>query len=83
MATSGDSRPLWQSVPRRGLSRHYTSDGFPKREYPTQELATREAQRLAGKHGRRMNAYFCQLCGQWHIGRQNGGGQQASGMGAR
>ena len=48
---------------------------LPKKQYPTEDMATRVANRLNYDHrdeGLKLQAYGCRHCGAWHIGRTPG-----------
>ena len=51
------------------ISSHFTREGTPKNAYRTRTEALSAAQLAWTLHGVDLNAYRCDHCFQWHIGR--------------
>lgn len=48
----------------------FTGGCYTKVKHSTLERAQQEAERLTQKFGRKMNAYICRFCFQYHTGRE-------------
>lgn len=62
----------------RGGSSHYTFDGLPKIGYVTKEEAVLAGHRTVVGTEKRMRAYRCRECPQWHIGNSEKGNIRAT-----
>jgi hypothetical protein len=53
-----------------GLASHFTREGAPKSPYRTESEAKEAAQLVWTINGADLNAYRCDHCHQWHIGKR-------------
>jgi len=52
------------------VSSHFTREGTPKSPYRTQSEAKSAAQLAWTLNGAELDAYRCDYCHQWHIGKR-------------
>ena len=62
-------RPAPRNRPLGRIASHFTRDGTPKNSYRTQAEAQGAAQLAWTLNGVDLNAYRCDYCFQWHIGK--------------
>ena len=55
--------------PTGRVSSHFTREGTPKNSYRTEQEAKGAAQLAWTLNGAELNAYRCDFCHQWHIGK--------------
>jgi hypothetical protein len=52
------------------VSSHFTREGTPKNSYRTEQEAKSAAQLAWTLNRAELNAYRCDVCHQWHIGKR-------------
>ena len=62
-------RPTTPTRPLGRVASHFTREGTPKNSYRTQSEAQSAAQLAWTLNGAELNAYRCDYCFQWHIGK--------------
>ena len=62
-------RPPAPTRPLGRVASHFTREGTPKNSYRTQGEAQSAAQLAWTLNGAELNAYRCDYCFQWHIGK--------------
>ncbi len=63
-------RPAPPARPLGGLASHFTREGTAKNTYRTETEAREAAQLVWTLNGADLNAYRCDHCHQWHIGKR-------------
>lgn len=63
-------RPSPPSRPLGRVTSHFSSDGTPKNSYRTENEAKSAAQLAWTLNGVDLNAYRCDYCFAWHIGKR-------------
>jgi hypothetical protein len=63
-------RPASATRPVGRVASHFTREGSPKAAYRTQDEAKGAAQLAWTLNRLELNAYRCEYCHQWHIGRR-------------
>lgn len=62
------------------LRQHVKRDGTAKKKFPDQAAALGVARRQNGDGPRKVRAYQCDVCGDWHIGARRGGKRKAGAL---
>jgi hypothetical protein len=63
-------RPLSPARTSIPISSHFTREGTPKNAYRTEQEAKSAAQLAWTLDRAELNAYRCDVCHQWHIGKR-------------
>ena len=63
-------RPTPPQKPIGRVASHFTREGTPKNSYRTESEALSAAQFAWTMNGVDLNAYRCDYCFQWHIGKR-------------
>jgi hypothetical protein len=63
-------RPTPSTKPIGRVASHFTREGTPKSPYRTESEAKSAAQLAWTLNGVDLNAYRCDYCFQWHIGKR-------------
>jgi hypothetical protein len=63
-------RPTPSTKPLGRVASHFTREGTPKNSYRTESEAKSAAQLAWTLSGVDLNAYRCDYCFQWHIGKR-------------
>jgi len=63
-------RPLPVKRPLGRVASHFTREGTPKSSYRTRQEAEQSARLAWTLNGVDLNAYRCDYCHQWHIGKR-------------
>lgn len=63
-------RPLPAAKPLGRVSSHFTKEGTPKTAYRSEGEAKGAAQLAWTLNRAELNAYRCDYCHQWHIGKR-------------
>ncbi|HQT99679.1 MAG TPA: hypothetical protein PLG60_04165 [Acidimicrobiales bacterium] len=63
-------RALPRTHPLGRVASHFTREGTPKTTYRTRQEAEQSARLAWTLSGVDLNAYRCDVCHQWHIGKR-------------